>query len=108
MRAWKVVVLVAVALAAGFVLGIAEGELPFAKSDIVSAQKLIGIDFTDAEQDSMLGDLVDYRKGYEALRAMSIPNDVPPALVFNPVPGQYLHASTDKGSTRRDLSKPTT
>jgi len=96
MRAWKVVLLVAVALAAGFVLGIAEGELPFAKGDIVSAQKLIGIDFTDAEQDSMLGDLVDYRKGYEALRAVSIPNDVPPALVFNPVPGQYLHASTER------------
>jgi hypothetical protein len=34
MRAWKVVVLVAVALAAGFALGIAEGELPFTRADI--------------------------------------------------------------------------
>jgi hypothetical protein len=44
----------------------------------------------------MQGDLADYRKGYEALRAVTIPNDVPPALVFNPLPGQYLHASDDK------------
>jgi Asp-tRNA(Asn)/Glu-tRNA(Gln) amidotransferase A subunit family amidase len=96
MRAWKVGVLVAVALAAGFALGIAEGELPFTRADIASAEKLIGIDFTETEIDSMQGDLADYRKGYEALRAVNIPNDVPPALVFNPLPGQYLHASDDK------------
>ena len=64
MRTWKVVVLVAVALAAGFVIGIAEGELPFTKSDITSAQKLIGLEFSEAEIDSMQGDLADYLKVY--------------------------------------------
>ncbi|HKW13423.1 MAG TPA: amidase [Candidatus Krumholzibacteria bacterium] len=106
MRAWKVLVLVSAALAAGFALGIAEDELPFTKSDITSAAKLIGIDFTETEIDSMQGDLADYRKGYEALRAVSIPNDVPPALVFNPIPGQYLHASTDKRARPIEWSRP--
>ncbi len=98
MRAWKVVVLVAAALAAGFVLGVAEGELPFTKGDITSAQKLIGLEFTEAEIDSMQGDLGDYLKGYAELRKMSIPNDVPPALVMNPVPGRNYHASEDSKS----------
>jgi hypothetical protein len=105
MRGWKIGVLVAVAVGTGYVLGVAEGELPFTKSDIASAQKLIAMDFTDAEQDSMLPDLVDQRKGYEDLRAVSIPNDVPPALVFNPIPGQYLHASTEKAKPI-EWSKP--
>lgn len=104
MRAWKIGVLVSVALSAGYVLGVAEGELPFTKSDIASAEKLIGLDFTDAEVDSMQGDLADYRKGYEALRAVTIPNDIPPALVFNPAPGRDLRAT---GKPQRiEWSKP--
>jgi Asp-tRNA(Asn)/Glu-tRNA(Gln) amidotransferase A subunit family amidase len=82
MRAWRIALLVAVAMAAGFALGIAEGEIPFTKNDIACAEKLIALEFTDAERDSMQTDLADYRRGYEALRAVPIANDVPPALVF--------------------------
>lgn len=82
MRTWKVVVLVVLAMAAGFALGIAEGELPFTKNDIASSEKLAGLAFTDAERDSMQADLADYLKGYEALRGVSIANSVSPALVF--------------------------
>jgi Asp-tRNA(Asn)/Glu-tRNA(Gln) amidotransferase A subunit family amidase len=82
MRAWKVMVLVATALAVGFVLGVAEGELPFTKGDIAGGEKVIGLEFTDIERDSMQTDLGDYLKGYEAVRALSIPNTIPPALVF--------------------------
>src|SRR5688572_85823 len=88
MRGWNVALLSAAALAAGFALGVAEGEIPFTKNDIASAEKLIGLEFTDAERDSMQTDLADYRKGYDALRAVKVPNDVPPALVFDPVPGR--------------------
>ena len=105
MRTWKVVVLVAVALAAGFVIGIAEGELPFTKSDITSAQKLIGLEFSEAEIDSMQGDLADYLKGYNELRKMTIPNDVPPALVMNPVPGRNYHAADGKKAKPIEWSK---
>lgn len=104
MRAWKIVVLVAVAMAAGFVLGIAKDELPFTKNDIAGAEKLIALTFTDAERDSMQGDLADYRKGYEALRDLPIANDVPPALVFNPAPGRDLRVA---GKPQRiEWSKP--
>jgi len=106
MRSWKIVVLVAVALAAGFVLGVAEGELPFTRSDIASAEKLIALEFTDAERDSMQGDLADYRKGYEALRDVPIANDVPPALVFNPMPGRTPHAPDESHAKRIEWSKP--
>jgi Asp-tRNA(Asn)/Glu-tRNA(Gln) amidotransferase A subunit family amidase len=82
MRAWKVTMLVATALAVGFVLGVAEGELPFTKGDIAGGEKLIGLEFTDVERDSMQTDLADYLKGYDAVRALSIPNPVAPALVF--------------------------
>ena len=104
MRAWKIAVLVAVAMAAGFVLGLAKDELPFTKNDIAGAEKLIALTFTDAERDSMQGDLADYRKGYEALRDLPIPNDVPPALVFNPAPGRDLRVA---GKPQRiEWSKP--
>lgn len=105
MRAWKIVLLVAVAMAAGFALGIAEGELPFTKNDIAGAEKLIGLAFTDVERDSMLADLAEYRKGYEALREVPIANGIPPALIFNPVPGRDMHAAGKKDSHAVEWSK---
>lgn len=51
-----------------------------------SAARIIGMDFTEAERDSMLDDLGDYRDGYASLREIEIPNAVPPALNFNPLP----------------------
>jgi Asp-tRNA(Asn)/Glu-tRNA(Gln) amidotransferase A subunit family amidase len=83
MPAWKVIGLVSTALAAGFVLGVAEGELPFTKGDIAGGEKLIGLEFTETERDSMQSDLADYLEGYDAVRALAIPNRVPPALVFS-------------------------
>jgi hypothetical protein len=79
-----VVLAVLMAAAGGFVLGAAEGELPFSKDDIAGAEKLIALEFTDAERDSMQSDLADYRQGYEALRGLAIANGVPPALCSIP------------------------
>lgn len=84
-RSVKVAGLVGVALVAGYMLGAAKGELPFTKSDIASAEKLIGLHFTDAERDSMQSDLGDYLKSYEAMRKVPLDNSVPPALTFHPI-----------------------
>lgn len=54
-----------------------------------AAQKIIGLDFTDAEADSMLTDLEGQRASYAALRKLNIPNSVSPALNFNPLPVGY-------------------
>lgn len=56
---------------------------------VKQAQKIIGLDFTDAEADSMLENLEGQRKSFAALRKLNIPNSVPPALNFNPVPVAY-------------------
>ena len=49
----------------------------------------MNLDFSDAEADSMLKDLNDQRESYTALRELHIPNEVAPALNFNPVPAAY-------------------
>jgi Asp-tRNA(Asn)/Glu-tRNA(Gln) amidotransferase A subunit family amidase len=82
MRVRLVVVVTVLALALGYVLGVAEGDLPFSKNDIAGAGKIIALDFTDAERDSMQADLADYREAYQAMRTMPIPNGLPPALVM--------------------------
>ena len=107
MRAWKVGSLVGLALAVGYVLGVAEGELPFSKNDIAGAERLVGVEFNDAERDSMQSDLADYLKGYVSMRVAAIPNSVPPALVFDPsaVMANPPRADDGKGSNVH-LSKP--
>ena len=52
-------------------------------------QAVLGLDFTDAETDSMLKDLADQRKNLAEIRKLDIPNSVSPALNFNPVPVGY-------------------
>ena len=103
MRTWKVVALVATATGLGFVLGVAEGELPFTKSDIVGAEKLAALEFTDAERDSMQADLADYIKGYEAVRGVTIANSVPPALVFHARPSMVGETTAPAPSSRQRL-----
>jgi Asp-tRNA(Asn)/Glu-tRNA(Gln) amidotransferase A subunit family amidase len=50
------------------------------------AQQLIGLNFTSAQLDSTTAELEDFEKGYERIRKVSLPNDVAPAIAFNPIP----------------------
>jgi Asp-tRNA(Asn)/Glu-tRNA(Gln) amidotransferase A subunit family amidase len=50
------------------------------------AQKLIGLNFTSAQLDSATTELQDFREGYERIRKVPLPNDVAPAIIFNPIP----------------------
>lgn len=59
---------------------------------VEAAEKIIGIEFTATERDSLLDDLEYYLKNYSALRGLSIDNAVPPALAFNPLPCGYAPA----------------
>ncbi len=54
--------------------------------DIRSAEKLIGLTFTDAKRESLLGDVQGQLKRYQELRAVPLPNSVVPAILFNPIP----------------------
>ncbi|GAB3896591.1 amidase [Spirosoma agri] len=53
------------------------------------AARVFGLDFTPAERDSMLDNLNDFRADYDALRKIDLPNDIAPALYFNPLPAGF-------------------
>ena len=60
-------------------------------SMIDDAAALIGLEFTRAEKDSMVGDLNDLLNNYESLRGIEMPNSNVPAIVFNPIlPGMVF------------------
>ena len=66
-----------------------EGRVTY--SMIENAAALIGLEFTRAEKDSMLGDLNDLLNSYDSLRAIEMPNSLTPAIVFNPIlPGMVF------------------
>jgi Asp-tRNA(Asn)/Glu-tRNA(Gln) amidotransferase A subunit family amidase len=54
--------------------------------DISIAQKIIGLEFTDAERDSMVDGLNENLESYIKNRELSLMNEIPPAISFNPLP----------------------
>lgn len=75
--------------------------------DVELAQKLIGIEFTQPEIDSMLSLLDDQKMNYDNMRKVNLPNSVPPAYNFNPVPlgktfseDQLPFETSDYGKTK--------
>lgn len=66
------------------------------KENISSAEKIIGLEFTDAERDSMLGNLEEQLKNYENIRKIKLANSVPPAIDFNPIPVGFVFPKDQK------------
>jgi hypothetical protein len=59
------------------------------KEVLAEAEKVAGLDFTDAEREMMLQGLERNLRAYEALREIPVPNEVPPAVTFDPMlPGR--------------------
>ncbi|MEL7834910.1 amidase [Fodinibius sp. Rm-B-1B1-1] len=63
---------------------------------VEEASKLIGIEFTQAEKDSMITELQNYRNSYQNIRDLKLDNSVPPALNFNPVPSDKTFDKTQQ------------
>lgn len=63
-----------------------EKEYRISGKMVTEAEKIIGLEFTGSERDSMLGDLDDNLGFYEDLRTVNIDNFVSPSLIFNPIP----------------------
>jgi Asp-tRNA(Asn)/Glu-tRNA(Gln) amidotransferase A subunit family amidase len=61
-------------------------QSPFTAIDVQSAEKIIGLSFTDAERDSMMEGLLSLLNHYQLLRGLTLENSVWPAILFNPVP----------------------
>lgn len=56
------------------------------KENIENAEKLINLNFTNAERDSMLGYLEEQKSNYDKIRNVELNNSVMPSLLFNPIP----------------------
>ncbi|MBD2756380.1 amidase [Spirosoma validum] len=66
-----------------------DSQKPITADMVEVAAHIVGLDFTAAERDSMLGNLNNARLNYEALRKIDLPNDIAPALYFNPLPAGF-------------------
>lgn len=53
---------------------------------VASAEKLIGLNFSDAKRDSMLDGLKDQATSYQNIRKVALTNSIPPAITLNPIP----------------------
>ena len=83
--------------ASSFLLGaVLFSDNPLTREIVQQGEKIIGIDFTDTEIDSMLDVLNDQLKNYKNIRDYSLPNDVPPAVQFNPIPNDFRVAQGQK------------
>ncbi|MDH3215368.1 MAG: amidase [Candidatus Krumholzibacteria bacterium] len=70
----------------GFALGAAQDNVKISPNHIRGAERLIALEWTVSERDSMAEDLGDNVDNYRKLREVSIANGVPPALRFDPLP----------------------
>lgn len=77
----------------------------FDNESIAESEKLIGVSFTETERDSMIELLSEYRIMYDTLRAVSLPNSIPPAINFNPVPIGKTFSKVQKPLTFDDYSQ---
>ncbi len=72
---------------------------------VKEAEKLMGLEFSTAEVDSMLGGLEEQRVNFENNRKISIDNSVAPALVFDPIPPGHTLEIPDQGFRWDELAQ---
>jgi len=63
-----------------------QAEKKIRKEDIPNTGKIFGLEFTDAERDSMQDALNEQLGYYTNIRKVHLANSVPPAILFNPIP----------------------
>ncbi|MCH7773182.1 MAG: amidase [Bacteroidetes bacterium] len=74
------------------------------KTEIANAEKLIGLNFTESERDSMLDDLNDNLQDYLKIRNVYLDNSVMPSLLFNPIPQNFKFFESQKQLEFSDYS----
>jgi Asp-tRNA(Asn)/Glu-tRNA(Gln) amidotransferase A subunit family amidase len=63
-----------------------EPERRITREMLEDAERVAGLEFTDEERELMLPGLNGNLANYERLREVAVPNSLPPALYFNPLP----------------------
>jgi Asp-tRNA(Asn)/Glu-tRNA(Gln) amidotransferase A subunit family amidase len=59
------------------------------KDLIENSEKIIGLEFSDAERDSMVDNLNEQLQSYINIRNYLLKNSIPPSLDFNPIPVKF-------------------
>lgn len=89
MRRFNKIILFAGGIILGFILAftlIQDKDAPITSEMIQNAASVIGLEFTQAERDTMVSSLENTRKSIQAIRDLKLQNSTPPALNFNPIP----------------------
>jgi Asp-tRNA(Asn)/Glu-tRNA(Gln) amidotransferase A subunit family amidase len=77
---------------------------PITEAMIDEAAKIAGVGpFTAAQKKQMLAVLKTQRAAYDPIRELNLPNSVPPAYVFHPLPAK---SATNHASPCEELPKP--
>ena len=80
----------------GTLLALAEEKGALTEEVVLQAEKIAGLSFTEAQRKQLLKGLNSLAEDFKKLRAVPLPNSVPPALRFSPLlPG----ASVPKGAS---------
>ena len=74
------------------------------KENIENAERLIDLQFNDAERDSMLKSLEEQIVNYQKIRNIELNNNVPPSVLFNPVPAGFTFPAEQKQIIFSDYS----
>ena len=89
---------------AGFLIQ-GDNEKKINKQTVEEGMKIIGLDFSDAERDSMLDNLNSLLSDYDSVRSKNLDNSVPPAIIFNPIPLGFKFPGAEKGLKISGYSK---
>ncbi|HEY3102906.1 MAG TPA: amidase [Pyrinomonadaceae bacterium] len=77
------------------------------KDDLKHAEKIIGIDFTDKQEEMALPGVNRLLDSYEAVRKIDVPLDTEPAIVFHPqLPGFHVKRARVKTKFRFGRNEP--
>jgi Asp-tRNA(Asn)/Glu-tRNA(Gln) amidotransferase A subunit family amidase len=69
----------------------AEKEAKITAEMVQQAEWIAGLELTEEQRKALVGGLQSAQRDYQALRAVKLPNAVPPALAFNPAPWLVPH-----------------
>jgi Asp-tRNA(Asn)/Glu-tRNA(Gln) amidotransferase A subunit family amidase len=75
------------------------------KQTIKEAEKIIGLEFTESERDSMIEALNEQFGYYKAVREFNLSNSVVPTVIFNPIPTGFVFSEKQVKINYADYSK---
>jgi len=75
------------ALLPGVLWAMAADGVEITAATVACAEEIAGVRLEPEQRESLVEDLRQQRRQIEALHAVSVPNEVPPALAFDPEPG---------------------